>query len=152
MSIAVTLHLLAAVIWVGGMFFAHQMLRPVAADLLEPPLRQPLWVGVFGRFFPWVWVAVGTILATGYYMLFVVFGGMAQVGLYVHAMHGIGLVMVAIYLYVFFVPYQGLKRAVAAQVWPEGKGHIDRIRDLVGVNMILGLLTIAIAAGGRYFH
>lgn len=150
MSIAITLHLLAAVIWVGGMFFAHQMLRPVAASLLEPPLRQPLWVGVFGRFFPWVWVAIITIPLTGYWMLFGVFGGMANVGLYVHVMHGLGLLMIAIYLYVFFVPYQGLKRAVAAQAWSEGKSHIDRIRDLVGINMILGLITIAIGAGGRY--
>jgi uncharacterized membrane protein len=152
MSIAITLHLLAAVIWVGGMFFAHQMLRPVAAELLEPPLRQPLWVGVFGRFFPWVWISIITIPATGYWMLFVVFNGMANVGLYVHIMHGLGLLMIAIFLYVYFVPYRGLKRAVAAQVWPEGKQHIDRIRDLVGINMILGLITIAIASGGRYFH
>jgi len=150
MSIAITLHLLAAVIWVGGMFFAHQMLRPVAADLLEPPLRQSLWVGVFGRFFPWVWAAIITIPLTGYWMLFGVFGGFAKVGLYVHIMHGLGLVMIAIYLYVYFAPYQGLKRAVNAQAWPEGKQHIDRIRDLVGINMILGLLTIAIGAGGRY--
>ena len=64
MSITVTLHLLAAVLWVGGMFFAHQMLRPVAATLLEPPLRQQLWVGVFGRFFPVVWGAIATIVAT----------------------------------------------------------------------------------------
>lgn len=152
MSIAITLHLLAAVIWVGGMFFAHQMLRPVAAAQLEPPQRQPLWVGVFARFFPWVWIAVITILVTGYWMLFVVFGGMANAGLYVHIMHGLGLLMVAIYLYVYFIPYQKLKRAVAAQIWPEGKQYIDRIRDMVGINTILGLITIAVAAGGRYFH
>ena len=150
MSIAVTLHLLAAVIWVGGMFFAHQMLRPVAAEQLEPPQRQPLWVGVFGRFFPWVWIAVITIPVTGYWMMFSYFGGMGTERLYIHVMHGLGLLMIAIYLYVYFVPYQGLKRAVAAQVWPEGKQHIDRIRDMVGINMILGLITIAVAAGGRY--
>lgn len=150
MSIAVTLHLLAAVIWVGGMFFAHQMLRPVAAAQLEPPMRQPLWVGVFNRFFPWVWVAIITIPVTGYWMLFGVFGGMGQVGLYVHIMHALGLLMIAIYLYVYFVPFQKLKKAVAAQAWPEGKPHIDRIRDMVGINTILGFLTIAIGAGGRY--
>jgi uncharacterized membrane protein len=152
MSIAVTLHLLAAVLWVGGMFFAHQVLRPVAAELLEPKLRQPLWVGVFNRFFPVVWGAIATLLVSGYWMLFVVFGGMGSAGLYIHVMHALGLLMVAIYCYVYFVPFQGLKRAVAAQLWPEGKGHIDRIRDLVGINTILGLITIAVAAGGRYFH
>lgn len=150
MSIAIPLHLLAAVIWVGGMFFAHQMLRPVAAAQLEPPLRQPLWVGVFNRFFPWVWVAIITIPVTGYWMLFGVFGGFAKVGLYVHIMHGLGLLMIAIYLYVYFVPFQKLKKAVAAQAWPEGKGHIDRIRDMVGINMILGIITIAIGSGGRF--
>ena len=152
MTITVTLHLLAVVLWVGGMFFAHQVLRPIAADLLEPPLRLQLWVGVFGRFFPMVWGAIATILATGYWMLFVTFGGMASAGIYIHIMHGLGLLMVAIYGYVYFVPFQGLKRSVAAQIWPEGKGHLDRIRAMVGVNTILGLITIAVAAGGRYFH
>lgn len=150
MSIAVTLHLLAAVIWVGGMIFAHQMLRPVAAAQLEPPLRQPLWVGVFNRFFPWVWASVIVIPVTGYWMLFGVLGGMGQVGLYVHIMHALGLLMIAIYIYVYFVPFQKLKKAVAEQAWPEGKPHIDRIRDMVGINMILGVITIAIGAGGRY--
>jgi len=150
MSIAITLHLLAAVIWVGGMIFAHQMLRPVAAKQLEPPLRQPLWVGVFNRFFPWVWAAIVVIPVTGYWMIFSVFGGFGSVGLYVHIMHGLGLLMIAIYLYVYFVPFKKLKQAVEAQAWPQGKAHIDRIRDMVGINMLLGVLTIAVGAGGRY--
>ena len=40
MAFAIFLHVLAVVIWVGGMYFAHQMLRPVAADLLAPPQRR----------------------------------------------------------------------------------------------------------------
>ena len=55
MPIAITLHLLAAVVWVGGMFFAYVALRPVAASLLPPPLRLPLWSQTVARFFPWVW-------------------------------------------------------------------------------------------------
>lgn len=151
MSFAIVLHLLSAVIWVGGMFFAHQILRPVAAELLEPPLRQPLWVGVFNRFFPMVWGAVLLIPITGYWMIFGSLGGFAKVGLYVHLMHGLGLLMIALFLYVYFVPFQKLKAAVAEKVWANGKAHIDRIRDVVGINMILGIITIAIGAGGRYF-
>lgn len=150
MSIAVSLHLIAAVIWVGGMFFAHQMLRPVAAELLEPPLRQPLWIGVFERFFFWVWLAILIIPATGYWMLFGLFGGFANAGIYVHIMHGLGLLMIGIYLYVFFGSYRKLRQAVAEQAWPVGKAQLDRIRTLVGINMTLGLITIAVGTGGRY--
>jgi len=150
MGLAVLLHVIAVVIWVGGMFFAHQVLRPVAAGQLEPPVRLTLWVGVFGRFFPWVWVAVAVVLATGLWMIFGVFGGMGGVGLYVHAMFGLGILMMLIFMHVFFAPYARLKRAVAAQDWPAGAKALGQIRLLVGINTLIGLLTIAIGAAGRY--
>lgn len=150
MGIAVLLHVIAVVIWVGGMFFAHQCLRPVAASQLDPPLRLPLWVGVFGRFFPWVWVAIAVILVSGFWMIFAVLGGFKGIALYVHAMLGLGLLMMAIFMHVYFAPYQRLKRAVNAQDWPAGGKALGQIRMLVGVNTVIGLLTIAVGAGGRY--
>jgi len=151
MSIAITLHLLAAVIWVGGMFFAHQALRPVAAALLEPPLRLPLWANTFDRFFPWVWLAVVLLPATGFWMVFAVLGGMGQVGWHIHVMIGLGTLMIALFLYVFFVPFRHLKRAVAAQDFAEGARQLARIRHTVGVNLILGLIVVTVAAAGRYW-
>ena len=56
MATAVTLHLLAAVIWVGGMFFAIYVMR-LAAGPMEPPERVALWGRGFKKFFPWVWIA-----------------------------------------------------------------------------------------------
>ncbi len=148
MSIAITLHLLAAVIWVGGMFFAYVALRPVAACLLPPPLRLPLWSQTFARFFPWVWGAVIILPATGYWMILQVFGGFGRVGVFVHLMHVIGLVMIAIFLHVYFAPYWRLNRAVAAQDFAAAGAHLGQIRRLIGVNLILGLVTIVIAAAG----
>ena len=52
-TFALIIHIFAAVVWVGGMFFAHQVLRSAAAAL-EPPSRLVLWSRVFGRFFAWV--------------------------------------------------------------------------------------------------
>ncbi|MGB5199141.1 MAG: CopD family protein [Sedimenticolaceae bacterium] len=150
MGFAALLHVISAVIWVGGMFFAYMVLRPVAAGQLEPPARLTLWAGVFDNFFPWVWSAILAILATGFWMIFAVYGGMGGVGLYVHAMLGLGLLMVLIFLHVYFAPYRRLKRAVAAQDWPSGGKQLAQIRLLVGVNTIIGLLTVAIASGGRY--
>ena len=70
MSIAIGLHILAAVIWIGGMFFAYMVLRPVAASQLEPPARLTLWAACFDRFFVWVWLAVVLLPLSGYWILF----------------------------------------------------------------------------------
>ncbi len=150
MGVAVLLHVLGVVIWVGGMFFAHQVLRPVAVDQLEPPQRLRLWAGVFARFFPWVWASVAVILLTGLWIIFAIFGGFANAGMYVHLMFTLGLVMMAIFMHVFFAPYKRLKAAVAAEDWPAGGAALSQIRKLVGINTILGVLTIAVASGGRY--
>lgn len=150
MGSAVLLHVIAVVIWVGGMFFAYMFLRPVAAAQLEPPERLKLWVGVFSNFFPWVWTCVVVILATGLWMIFAVFGGMGGVGMYVHLMLGLGIVMMAIFMHVFFAPFGRLKRAVAAGDWPAGGKALSQIRMLVGLNTTIGMITIAIASGGRY--
>jgi uncharacterized membrane protein len=150
MALAVTLHLLAVVIWVGGMFFAYMALRPVAASLLEPAQRLPLWAQVFARFFPWVWAAVLLLPATGYWMIFVRFGSFATSPLYVHVMHGLGLVMIMIYLHVNFAPYRRLVRFVNAGDFKSAGAALAQIRQLIGINLIIGLVTTAIAAGGRY--
>lgn len=147
MKFMLMLHLLSIVIWVGGMFFAHQVLRPVAADQLEPPMRLTLWLGVFRRFFPWVWACVTLTLASGLLMIFMR-GGMSVLPLYVHAMLGSGLAMMAIFAHVFFAPFARLKQAVAAQDWKAGGAALASIRQLVGINLTLGLLTIAMATAG----
>jgi len=149
MAIALMLHIVSAAVWVGGMFFAYMVLRPVAAALLEPPLRLTLWVRVFAAFFPWVWFAVATLLLSGYGMLFGLFGGMAAAPLYAHVMQGIGLTMMLIFGHVFFVPYRRLTRAVNEQDWHAGGKQLAQIRRLVGVNLVLGLSVIAIAGVGR---
>lgn len=150
MSIAIALHILSVVIWVGGMFFAYVALRPAAASILEPPQRLPLWSQVFARFFPWVWAAVALILTTGYWMLFNRFGGMANAPLFVHAMNGLGLVMMGIFMFVYFVPYRRLHDCVLGMRWQEAGKALAKIRVLIGINLAIGLLTVAIASAGRF--
>ena len=150
MFIAITLHLLAVVIWVGGMFFAYMALRPVAATLLEPPLRMPLWSQTFARFFPWVWASVIALPVTGYWMIFNVFGGFGSLALYIHIMQGVSMLMTLIFLHVYFAPYPRLKRAVAAGDFAAAGKQLATIRKLIGINLILGLLLIVIASSGRY--
>src|SRR5262245_24953626 len=111
MALLLALHILAAVVWVGGMFFAYVMLRP-AAGPLEPAERLPLWQRVFRRFFTWVWASIILLLISGYSMLFHAFGGFAGAPLHVNLMQGIGIVMMLLFLHLFFAPWRRFDRAV----------------------------------------
>ena len=142
-NILVMLHVVAVVIWVGGMLFAHMQLRPVAASQLEPPVRLKLWVGVFGRFFPWVWASIIVILVSGFWLINI-YGGFKGLGMHINVMMTLGLIMMLIFFHVFFAPYKKLKLAVAAEDWPAAGAQLAQIRTLVGINMTLGVLTIAI--------
>jgi uncharacterized membrane protein len=150
MAISVTLHILAAVIWVGGMFFAYMALRPAIVETLQPPFRLQLWVSTFKRFFLWVWLSVLAILASGYWMVFSIFGGFAQTGVHIDIMHIGGLVMVLIYMHVFFVPYRRMRHAVTTEDFATAAANLGQIRKLVGLNLLLGLAVISVASAGRY--
>ncbi len=141
-------HVLAVVVWVGGMFFAYMALRPAAVEVLEPPERLRLWNRTFYRFFRWVWLAVLILLTTGFYMVHL-FGGLFHAPMHVQVMLGLGLAMLAIYAYVFFAQYAALSTHVANQDWPRGGATLATIRKLVALNLTLGLVTICVAILGR---
>jgi uncharacterized membrane protein len=150
MAPLLALHVLAAVAWVGGMFFAYLVLR-CAVGPLEPPVRLSLWGRVFGRFFPWVWAAVAALLLTGYAMVFVGFGGFRGVGLHVHVMQGTGILMMLLYFHLFFTPWRRFRAAVDAAAWADAARQLEQIRRLVAINLGLGLFTVAVGATGRYW-
>ncbi|MBX9630305.1 MAG: CopD family protein [Burkholderiales bacterium] len=147
MDIARWLHLLGVAVWVGGMFFAYMALRPAAVAVLEPPLRLPLWHQTLRRFFLWVWVAVVLILVSGLHMIAALGGRDAPA--YAWIMLVIGIVMMLIFAHVFFAAFRRLERAVAAADWKAGGAALGQIRKLVGLNLILGLITITVATVGR---
>ncbi|MGR6872474.1 CopD family protein [Pseudomonas sp. HK3] len=149
MAIAISLHILAACIWVGGMFFAYLCLRPVAADVLEPAQRLTLWRGVFERFFKWVLLAIAVLILSGHFMI-AMFGGMKLVGVHVHIMLLLGYIMFAIFGHLFFTPFKRLKAAVDNQDWAAGAAQLNTIRKMVGVNLVIGLVTIIVASAGRF--
>ncbi|MFA9460702.1 CopD family protein [Thiohalorhabdus methylotrophus] len=144
----VAVHVVFVVLWVGGMIFAWSFQRPAAGTQLEGPQRLRLWVHTFRGFFPWVWASVILLPVTGYWVIFGYMGGMGGAPLYVHLMNGLGFLMIALYLHVFFAPYRKLKRAVEAEDWQEGGRQLGRIRRTVGINFSIGLVVIVIATAG----
>jgi uncharacterized membrane protein len=152
MSVVYTLllfaHLVAVIVWVGGMFLMHFAVRPAAVEVLQPPQRLPLLAGVLRRFFVWVALAVVVVLASGFSMISIA-GGMANAHPSVHWMSTLGLVMAAIFVVIVALPFRRLQSAVSAGEWPDAGAQLLRIRWLVAINLILGLVTTAVATVGR---
>lgn len=150
LPVAITLHALAAVVWVGGMFFALLVLRPALMDH-QPPTRLRVWGQVFERFFAWVWLSILLLVLTGCMMVFVRFNGFNDAPLYIGFMHIVGWVMFVLYGFLYFGPYKKFKVELAAENWPGAAPHLALIRRIVGANLGLGLLVVATAVSGEFW-
>lgn len=145
-AIPYSLHVLAALVWVGGMFFAWLVLRPAAVAALDGPARLRLWVEVFQRFFVWVWIAVAVLLISGMGMLHLRFTGFETAPRYVQVMIGGAIAMLALFIRIQTLLLPALRKAVQAEDWSAGAGVLGRIRRLVGINLLLGLAVVAVAS------
>lgn len=62
----VTLHVLAALLWLGGMFFLAVVGAPALRAVEPPELRQQLFQALGTRFRSAGWVAIAVLLITGF--------------------------------------------------------------------------------------
>jgi len=61
----VTVHVLAALFWLGGMFFLALVGAPVLRELEDPRLRARLFAALGRRFRTTGWWAIGVLVVTG---------------------------------------------------------------------------------------
>jgi uncharacterized membrane protein len=142
-----TLHVLAIIVWIGGMVFAHFFLRPAVAQL-DAAARVRLMHDVLGRFFQAVLVAALLTLASGIWMLgrvakqVVQSGGSFEMPLAWTVMAVLGTLMVAIFMHIRFALYKRLSKAVAAADFTAGGAALAQIRTWVLVNLALGVVVL----------
>ena len=151
MSLAIALHELFAVLWVGGMFFVLYILRPVMIDKLEAPAFGGFMYAVLKRFFYVVWASAIIMPLTGFWMLFSFFGGGMGFGIYLHIMAGLGTLMVLLFVYLYFRLFLPFERAIGAKDAETAKGYLGRIRHVVQMNLALGVIVIVVASSGAYW-
>lgn len=148
-----TLHLLAIMVWLGGMVFAHFFLRP-ALGSFEPAVRVRLMHAVLGRFFSAVLAAIVVTLVSGVWMIgnvakqVVQAGGRFSMPLEWTVMATLGIVMMLIFGHIRFSLYKRLSRTAQAEDWPAGAAALAQIRLWVLVNLGLGVLIVLLTLLG----
>lgn len=147
------IHLLALFVWVGGMVFTHFFVRKPLATL-PAAQRYPFIHHVLRRFFNAVSVSVVLVLLTGLWMIGRTAKHMSRAGIPFEApwswtaMALLGLIMIAIFVYVRLAPYRRLGRAVKVSDWTLAATALTAIRQWVAVNMVLGIVVISIGVLG----
>lgn len=147
-TLALAVHALAALAWVGGMLFVQLILRPAMAEMTLP-LRLALWRRVLPRFFALVWVSIIALLVTGYGVLLLGYrGGFTGGGMHIEIMQVTGLIMIIAFCYLYFGPFQTFKAEVDSENHGLAVAAMTRIRRVVAFNLVLGLATVAIGGTG----
>jgi uncharacterized membrane protein len=143
------IHVLAVILWVGGMAFAHFFLRP-SVQTLEAPVRLRLLQTVMQRFFSAVLIASLVVLVTGLWMIGRVAKETVQAGLSFNMpldwtiMATLGIVMIAIFGHIRFALFKRLTRTVAASDWPAAGAAMASIRSWVFVNLCIGIVIVCV--------
>ena len=143
------IHVLAVILWVGGMAFAHFFLRP-SVQTLEPPVRLRLLQTVMQRFFSVVLWASLVVLVTGLWMIGRVAKETVQAGLSFNMpldwtiMATLGIVMIAIFGHIRFALFKRFTRTVAASDWPAAGAAMASIRSWVFVNLCIGIVIVCV--------
>jgi uncharacterized membrane protein len=138
-----SIHLLAMLVWLGGMFFALVCLRPALGVLEPPPLRLRLMSAVLQRFFVAVSWAAGLMIASGALMMASVPPGGKPTPA-VAAMAVLGVVMIGVFVFVRVVPFKRLQAALAASDGPAAGAALNAIRQLVALNLAIGAAIVLI--------
>ena len=70
-----------------------------------------------------------------------------------------GIVMMLLFLHLYFAPWRRFSRAVETGAFQDAAKQLNQIRRIVAVNLVLGLLTVAVSifigwlvgASGRFW-
>jgi uncharacterized membrane protein len=144
-----SIHLIAATLWVGGLAFMLLVLRPALADL-PGPVALGVMRQVLQRFLRLVWICVTALITTGYAGVFLMFDGFAAASLSIRIMHVSGMTMAVLFLLLWWGPWRRFLRHFDTGNFALAAEALRSIRRIAMVNLILGLFTACISVTGGF--
>ena len=141
-------HMLAAVVWVGGMVFNLFVVRP-SMGVVDLPQRLKLADNILRRFIPVVWISVGLLVFTGFLMTLkrvASFEILLKTGYGNILILKLGVVAVMISI-VALIRYSLLPRfeSLIDSQSSDLKNVLGQMVTLVKVNLVLGVLVLLLA-------
>ncbi len=140
-------HLLAVIVWIGGMAFTLFCLRP-AARVLEPAARVTLMHAAMKRFITVVSIAALVIVVSGAAMIGISWSAAARAGIAFnmpldwYTMIAIFFAMLVVFIHIRNVLFKHLDDAVTAARWPDGAAALAAIRWEISLNLVLGTFVV----------
>ena len=143
-GVVLALHIAAMAVWTGGLAYAVFVIRP-SLGLLDPTPRMNVQLQTLRRFFRLVWHVMPIVILAGWAMIVGKEGGFAHAPWFVNTMQALGLLMAAVFAWVFFGPYRRLRRAIRPS-----QAMVDNVRGLLVTDLALGGATIVVALLGHF--
>jgi uncharacterized membrane protein len=150
MTVALPLHIVATIVWLGGLFLLCVVLQSTTRNM-ELKAALLLWHKVLSRFFVWAWISMALIVGSGIALVSLKFGGFAGAPALHRGNMLIGIPAIILYGYVYFVPWQRCRRAMARSDWGVAEKALAQARKIMTVVLALGLAASAVSAFGRYY-
>jgi uncharacterized membrane protein len=150
LGLVLATHILAVIVWLGGMFFLTVVLG-IGASVPDRSAALSSWERALSRFLPWGMLSLAIILATGVTLVFSVFGGYAHIPNIHRFNMVIGIPAIVLFVYLCVVPWRRLRRAAFAHDTATAEKTIGQAKMLLATILTLGLLAAFASAVGRYY-
>jgi len=149
MPFVLSVHTLAIIIWLGGLFLLGVVFRP-GSERMDPATAFPLWDRVLRRFFVWAWISLAAILVTGILMVFLKFGGFSGVPNLHRANTALGIPAMVLYAYLYFVPWRRFRQAMSIYDLSAAGKTLARFRTVTAVILCFGVIASVVSIAGRF--
>lgn len=150
MTVVLPIHVLATIIWLGGLFVLSLILWP-GLGRMESVSRLPLWQKILSKFFVWAWVGLASIFVTGISMVFIEFGGFWGVPAIHRINTAIGIPAIGLFVYLYFGPWKQFKTALSSGNLPAAEERLRSTRNIMSAILSLGVIASVVSVAGRYY-
>lgn len=147
-----SVHALAAVFWVGSMFFSLYILK-AGLGMVDGALRLQMLDRILRLLFAWVWAFVVLIFLSGWIILHIKYRPALDTSVWswpVWLMMIFGHIMILNFFYIFFVLYKKFRSNLEIGDFGGAAQSFVGLRLFILINFYIGTLLVAAAVYGKF--